>query len=100
MKRKNKKKDINSFCKYLKEYHTGMENVINRKEIKKSFKIKENTSKYYVSLLRKAGIPICSCRYGYFFPDTYSEVMDNVMRFNKYISTLSATSADMVEGKI
>ena len=100
MKRENKKKDIESFRKYLKQFHKGFENVINCKQLQLVFGIDERTVREYVSLLRKKGVPICSCYRGYFYPERYSDVMDNVMRFNKYLLTLSGTNANMMKSKI
>ena len=46
-----------------------------------------------VSKLKREGVPICSCNDGYFYPRSYSEVLDVVSRFSQYGSTLKATSS-------
>lgn len=100
MKRENKKKDIESFRKYIKKHHTGIDNVITCKDLHRHFKVSEATVREYVVTLRKNGTPICSCRFGYYYPETHTDVMETVTRFNKYLLTLSATSSDMLRATI
>ncbi len=96
MKTDNKEK----LYKYLRRYHTGIENAIVSKEIKRTKTFKDMDICYLVSLLRKSGIPICSCRRGYFFPDSYTEISENVARFDRYCITLSRTSARLDNARI
>lgn len=96
MKTDNKEK----LYKYLRRYHTGIENAIVSKEIKRTKTFKDMDICYLVSLLRKSGIPICSCRRGYFFPDSYTEISENVARFERYCATLENTSALLDNTKI
>lgn len=77
--------------KYLKRYHTGMEKAIIAKHIRRTKTFRKKDIYYLVSVLRKAGIPICSCCKGYFFPHSYTEISENVARFDRYRSTLKIT---------
>ncbi len=94
------KRDKKALCNYLKRYHIGKDNAIICKELKKRFKVSEEAIRYYVSCLRKDGIPICSCSFGYYYPETHLDVVETVSRFNKYLLTLSATNASLLKGKI
>jgi len=82
--------------KYLKRYHTGMEKAIIAKHIRRTKTFHKKDIYYLVSVLRKAGVPICSCRYGYFYPDSYTEISENVARFERYCETLDNT-ADLLD---
>ena len=94
------KRDKKALYNYLKKYHTGSQNAVICKQLQNKFKLPEGAIRGYVSKLRKDGIPICSCNYGYFYPETHLDVVDNVTRFNKYLLTLSATSATLLSGQI
>lgn len=94
------KRDKKALCTYLKKYHVGKENAIICKDLKRIFRVSEETVRYNVSVLRKDGIPICSCSFGYYYPETHSDVVETVSRFNKYLLTLSATNASLLKGKI
>ena len=83
-------------CRILKKYHKGRENAIISKQLKHSVGIKESGIRYLVSVLRREGEPICSCCEGYFYPETFSEVVETVDRFEKYLDTLSDTSANLL----
>jgi len=94
------KTDTIKLYKYLKRNHTGYKNAIVAKQIRKTKTFHKKDIYYLVSVLRKAGIPICSCRYGYFYPDSYSEISDNVARFDRYRSTLKITQNLLDNAKI
>ncbi|CDC77392.1 uncharacterized protein BN580_00412 [Candidatus Colimorpha enterica] len=93
-------KDKRALYRYLKKYHTGRDNAIICKQLKMRFKVSEEAIRYYVSCLRKDGIPICSCMDGYYYPETHSEIVETVARFNKYLLTLSATNANLLRAKL
>ena len=93
-------KDRKSLYKYLKNYHTGSENAVVCKQLQLRFKLSEGTIRGYVAKLRKDGIPICSSCFGYFYPESRLDVVDNVTRFNKYIFSLSATSARLLSATV
>lgn len=86
--------------KYLKRYHTGMEKAIIAKHIRRTKTFHKKDIYYLVSVLRKAGIPICSCCKGYFFPDSYVEISENVARFERYCATLENTTDLLDNAKI
>ena len=86
------KRDENALYKYLKKHHTGGANAVICKQLQLTFRLPESAIRRYVSTLRKEGVPICSSHFGYFYPETRSEVVDTVMRFDRYRMTLSATS--------
>lgn len=94
------KRNKRALCTYLKRYHKGKENAIVCKQLKMRFKVSEEVIRYYVSCLRKEGVPICSCSFGYYYPETHSEVVETVQRFNKYLVTLSATNANLLSAKL
>jgi biotin operon repressor len=77
----------------LKKHHTGKENAIVSKQLKSLVGTKRSEVCRIVSRLRREGVPICSCSNGYFYPRSYSEVLDVVSRFTQYGSTLRATSS-------
>ena len=77
----------------LKKHHTGRENAIVSKQLKSLVGTKRSEVCRIVSRLRREGVPICSCNDGYFYPRSYSEVLDVVSRFSQYGSTLKATSS-------
>ncbi len=85
---------------YLFKHHKGMDNAINCKELSKSLHLDEMYVRRIVSKLRKDGIPICSCWLGYFYPATYSEVVEVATRFSKYLATLSTTSVNMLRASV
>lgn len=92
--------DSMALLKFLKKHHTGKENAITSKQLGLKFKLDRGIICRYVSVLRRNGIPICSCNSGYFFPDSYSEVLETVSRFNKYRTTLAVTGADMIRASL
>ena len=94
------KTDTIKLYNYLKRNHTGYKNAIVAKQIRKTKTFHKKDIYYLVSVLRKAGVPICSCRYGYFYPDSYSEISDNVARFDRYRSTLKITQNLLDNAKI
>ncbi len=53
-----------------------------------------------VTVITQDGIPICSCMDGYYYPETHSEIVETVSRFNKYLLTLSATNANLLRAKL
>ena len=90
------KTDTIKLYKYLKRNHTGYKNAIAAKQIRKTKTFHKKDIYYLVSVLRKAGVPICSCRYGYFYPESYIEISENVARFERYCATLDNT-ADLLD---
>ena len=96
MKTDNKEK----LYKYLRRYHTGYKNAIAAKRIRKTKTFYKMDIYYLVSVLRKSGIPICSCCKGYFFPESYTEISENVARFDRYCITLSRTSARLDNARL
>ena len=93
-------KDKKALYRYLRKYHTGRDNAIICIQLKMRFQVSEEAIRYYVSCLRKEGIPICSCMDGYYYPETHSEIVETVSRFNKYLLTLSATNANLLRAKL
>ncbi len=91
------KRDKFNLSKFLKRYHTGIENTITCKELQKVFRLEESVIKNEIRRLRKNGTPICSCYLGYYYPETASDVVETAMRFNKYLVTLSGTSANLIK---
>ena len=69
---------------HLFKHHKGRENAVNCKDLSLSLQLDEKDVRRIVSKLRKDGIPICSWRYGYFYPATYSDIVEVATRFNKY----------------
>lgn len=63
------------------------------------FKVSEEAIRYYVYCLRKDGIPICSCMDGYYYPETHSEIVETVARFNKYLLSLVCHKRKFIESK-
>ena len=88
--------------KILKKYHKGKENAIVCKQLKRSVGrgVREKEIRRLVSLLRKDGIPICSCSFGYYYPESVSDVIEVVSRFNKYLTTLSDTGVELLCGAL
>ncbi len=95
-----KQRERRAFFKHLKKYHTGKDNVITCKELHRELQVSESTVRGYVVSLRKSGIPICSCRYGYYYPESHTDVLETVTRFNKYLLTLSATNTYLIKATI
>lgn len=93
-------RDKKGLYNYLKKYHTGSENAVACKQLQMKFKLTRPAVKGCVSALRKEGIPICSNNCGYFYPATHLDVVDTVTRFNKYMLSLSVTSARLLSGKV
>ena len=81
-------------------YHKGKENAINCAGLSLEVRLEEKTVRKLIASLRKEGIPICSCNYGYFYPATYSEVVEVATRFSKYLATLSTTSVNMLRASV
>ncbi len=93
------KNDLFSFYRFMKKHHTGQKNAIISKELERKYHKNKWGIYYFVTALRKMGIPICSCWEGYFFPERYSEVAETVTRFEKYGRTLAATGKKMLNSK-
>lgn len=91
------KRDKKSLCSFLKRYHTGIKNTITCKELQKAFRVEESAIKSEIKRLRKNGTPICSCYLGYYYPERASDIMETATRFNKYLVTLSGTSASLIK---
>ena len=85
---------------YLFWNHRGREKAICTKDLKRCVHIKREAIRRLVHLLRQDGVPICSCCQGYFYPDPYSDVIDNVSRFYKYGATLSATEDNLLRASV
>ena len=94
------KRDKKALYTYLKRHHTGSKNAVICKQLQIKFNLSEAVIRRYVSVLRKEGIPICSCNFGYFYPETHLDVVDTVSRFNKYLLTLSATSTKLLSAAV
>ena len=93
-----KKKELYS---YLYRYHKGKENAICCYQLSLRFRLEEKDIRKFVSDLRKKdGIPICSCCYGYYYPESRSDVFEVVERFNKYLASLSTTSANLLNASV
>ncbi len=91
------KRDKISLSKFLKRYHTGIENTITCKQLQMVFHLEEARIRKEIQNLRRNGTPICSCYLGYYYPETASDVVETAMRFNKYLVTLSGTSANLIK---
>ena len=85
---------------FLHKYHKGRKNAIVTEQIEKAVELEENDIRRLVSKFRREGIPICSCNEGYFYPNSYSEIIDTVTKFERYISTLSDTSDILIDCRI
>ena len=85
---------------HLFKHHKGRENSVNCKDLSLSLQLDEKDVRRIVSKLRKDGIPICSWRYGYFDPATYSDIVEVATRFNKYLATLSTTSVSLLRSSV
>ena len=85
---------------HLFKYHRGKENAISCCQLAIRFRLDDKTVRSLVSKLRKEGVPICSCQYGYFYPGSYSDVIEVVGKFSKYLTTLSATSSNLLKSTV
>ncbi len=85
---------------YLFREHKGRDNAIRCQDLAYYLDFEETEVRKLVSKLRKDGIPICSCQYGYFYPRTYSDVVEVATRFSKYLATLSTTSVNMLRASV
>jgi len=93
-----KKKEL---YKYLFKYHRGKENAVYCYQLASIFCIEKKDVCKLISKLRKVdGIPICSCCCGYYYPESYSDIVEVVSRFNKYLVTLSTTSAKLLNASV
>ena len=93
-------KEKRNLYRFLKKHHKGRRNAIITKQLIYNVGGDVNTIRKLVSELRKDGFPICSCNEGYFYPEGVSEVFDTVTRFNKYMVTLSSTSAGLLRSSV
>lgn len=85
---------------HLFKYHRGKENAICCSQLSLRFRLDESIIRSMISKLRKEGVPICSCQYGYFYPESHSDVIEVVTRFSKYLATLSTTSSNLLKSTI
>ena len=72
-------KDKKALYRYLKKYHTGRDNAIVCKQLKMRFQVSEEAIRYYVSCLRKDGIPICSCMDGYYYKKDWKSILKEML---------------------
>ena len=91
------RRDKRNLSKYLKRYHTGINNSVTCKQLQVAFHLEEQDVKKEIHRLRRVGTPICSCYLGYYYPESPSDVVETAMRFNKYLVTLSGTSASLIK---
>ena len=100
---KKKKEKLNKkykLYKYLKNFHTGKHNAIVCKQLELVMRMDEKDIRWLVRSLRKEGFPICSCCYGYYYPDSYTEIVETATRFNKYVGTLMTTSSYLLNASL
>ncbi len=75
---------------YLKENCCGRSNLVNGKSLAKLFHISENELRRHVNRLRRGGVPVASCRDGYFYARTAGEVYATICDLRKMAGGLEA----------
>ena len=85
---------------FLHKYHKGRKNAIVTGQIEMAVELEENDIRRLISKFRREGVPICSCNEGYYYPESYSEIMEVATKFHKYLSTLITTIMCLLRAKI
>ena len=85
---------------YLMMNHQGRDAAIHSKELEMLFGICTRTLRYYVSNLRKCGVPICSDERGYWIGTNSQEISGTIKRFGGYISELGNVRAGLAYANI
>ena len=88
------------FFEYLMMNHQGKDAAIHSKDLEMLFGICPRTLRYYVSNLRKCGIPICSDDRGYWIGTNSQEINGTIKRFGGYINELGNVKAGLAYANI
>ena len=92
-KAKNKLKNI---CKCLYEDHVGEENAIHCKELSRMYGTKQHNIRYFIRILRRDNVPICSSRKGYFYASSFSEIGETIDYLEKMKNGLNLTIDSLI----
>ena len=93
-----KKKQI--LYAFLMINHQGKDAAIHSKDLERRFGICPRTLRYYVSDLRKCGVPICSDDRGYWIGTNDEEINGTIKRFGDYIDEMGNVKAGLIYSKI
>lgn len=73
------------FKEFLKDYHTGQEKAITKRELVTALGIDERDVRQFTNTLRTFGTPICSCQRGYFYGETVAEIDSTIFTMSSRI---------------
>ena len=86
---KNTKLKKDEICTYLIQKHIGQENAAPCKTLEAVFSLNNRTVRKHIHFLRCKGIPICSDKNGYYYPDSADEIAATIAQFRSRIVKLS-----------
>ena len=86
---KNTKIKKDEICTYLIQNHIGQENAAPCKMLEAVFSLNNRTVRKYIHALRCKGIPICSDKNGYYYPDSADEIAATIAQFKSRMTKLS-----------
>lgn len=74
----------------LKCYHCGAENVVTAATLANRLeKSSRETVRKYINEMRKEGIPICSSRWGYYYPASLTDVENTINHLESRIEDIT-----------
>ena len=74
---------------YLKKAHTGRNKAVHSYVIEGLLNIDGRTVRKHISKLRQQGVPICSCRDGYYYAEKQNEINETVAWLNEHVTKVS-----------
>ena len=84
---------------YLKRNHFGQENAVLSKELELLFSMKGAEIRKIVNDCRARGVPICSCKKGYFYASSPAETSATIKQLESRIKRISIAKNGLIKSK-
>lgn len=85
---------------YLKQNHIGRDNAVKSKDLECLFSITGSELRRIVNDSRANGIPICSCRKGYFYAATNEETSATIRQLESRIKKIKEAKNGLISSNI
>ncbi len=73
---------------FLREFHVGRSKAVTSRELQCIFHLDGRSIRRSISMLRQAGVPICSDETGYYYADNTQELLNTVSRLGGMIASV------------